>query len=317
MQYQWDIIGHQSQLAQLEQEIASGNLSHAYLFSGPKQTGKYRVAKIFAKILQCPNHLCRNCTDCKAIVAGTHPDTVLLQDDGQSLGIDTIRNLIGQANLTAQSPYRIFLIENIERMPIEAQNSFLKTLEEPPGKTVFILTSSRINDVLPTILSRVRHYYFFNIGYETLKSSLKKEFSGRSDTDEIINMAQGRPGLAISLLKDPEVFNRQREMYSTIETFLKKDNLAGKFLFVEQLLADATKDEDPLDFFFDAFTRYLRKLLFEYVEQESHPLQSRFALTDLVELFESLEKTRYLIERNANKRLALENLLIATEKNQK
>ncbi len=314
MIYDWDMVGHREQLAQLEREIQTDNVTHAYLFAGPPQIGKFRMAVTMASILQCPKNFCRTCKNCKLIPAGTHPDTILLRDNGESLKIDEVRDMIGRANLVAQAPYRIFVIENIERMPLEAQNSFLKTLEEPPGKTMFILTTSRLTDVLPTIVSRVRSYYFFNVGSETLKTFLKKEFANRGDLDEIVNMAQGRPGLAISLMKDTNLLTEQRELYGKIDLFLKRNNLAEKFLFVATLVDEDSDSSGPMDTFFDAYTRYLRKLLFEYMEQDAHPLRERFDLGGLVRLFESLEKTRYLIRKNANKRLALENLFITTEK---
>ncbi len=314
MIYDWDIVGHREQLAQLEQEIQADNLAHAYLFSGPPAIGKFRVALAMAGILQCPKGFCRACKTCKLVPAGTHPDTTLLKDDGESLKIDDIRAVIEKSNLTAQGERRIFVIENIERMPLEAQNSFLKTLEEPPGRTMFLLTTSRIGEVLPTIQSRVRQHFFFNVDSETLQAYLQKEFRGNSDLDEIVNMAQGRPGLAISLAQDTAKLQEQRNLYRKIEVFLGKNNLSGKFLFVEELVGDADHSSQNAEMFFDAFTRYLRKLTLEYLEQPYHPLKSRFNLKDLVALFESLEKTRYLIDRNANKKLALENFFIATEK---
>lgn len=314
MTYDWDIIGHEPALARLEQEILTGNIAHASLFIGPAQTGKFRIARTFAAILQCPKGFCKVCKSCRGVFAGTHPDTVLFKDDGESLKIDAVREMIGKANLTAQSPYRIFAIENIERMPIEAQNSFLKTLEEPPGKALFLLTTSRVNEVLPTILSRVRQHYFSNVGEETLRQALLKQFGGHADIAEVINIAQGRPGLAIRLMGDPEALARQRAIYRTIERFLKTDQLVSKFLFAEELTGEKA-DPAELEFFFDAFTRYLRKLLFDYTEAgTAHPLYERFRLSELPDLFESLEKTRYFIGRNANKKLALENFLLQTEK---
>ena len=94
MLYKWDIVGHQSQISQLEKEIQDDNLSHAYLFSGPKQGGKFSIAKIFAMILQCPNDFCRICSDCQAIQAGRHPDTIIMEDNGESIKIDEVRELI-------------------------------------------------------------------------------------------------------------------------------------------------------------------------------------------------------------------------------
>jgi len=310
MLYKWNIVGHKQQLLQLEREIQDGNLAHAYLFSGPKQGGKFTIAKNLAQILQCPNNFCKACRDCDMIKKEIHPDTIIIRDKGDSIKIDEVRELIRTTNLTHQSKYRVVLIENIERMPIEAQNSFLKTLEEPTDGTIFIMTTSQIDSVLLTIQSRVRHYNFSTIDDKVLTEFLVGKFGERPETEEVVNIAQGRPGLAISLMENPQNLNNQKNLYHRIENFLKKNDLAQKFLFIDEI----EKNEEEIELFLDAFARYLRKLLFEYTHIPEHPLKSRFSLRDIVNMFDVLEKTRYFIKRNINKKLALENLLIQTEK---
>ena len=310
MLYKWNIVGHQKQLMQLEKEIKEDNLAHAYLFSGSKQGGKFTIAKILAKILQCPNNCCRTCRDCEMIRKEIHPDIIIIRDDGSSIKIDDIRKLIRTTNLTHQGKYRIVIIENIERMPIEAQNSFLKTLEEPPGKTIFLLTTSQVDSVLLTIQSRVRHYNFSTIDENILKKYLKEKFESNQNTEEIVNISQGRPGLAIALMENTDAFSYQKNLYHKIEIFLKKNDLSQKFLFIEEI----EKSHKDVELFLDAFTRYLRKIIFEYSKRKDHPLKKRFSLRNIVNLFDVLEKTRYLIKGNVNKKLALENLLIQTEK---
>ncbi|MCK5616553.1 DNA polymerase III subunit delta' [Candidatus Pacearchaeota archaeon] len=310
MLYKWDIVGHENQLDQIEREIKEDNLSHAYLFSGTKQSGKFSIAKVLSMILQCPNNFCHTCKDCESIKSGSHPDTILMEDDGVSIKIDDVRELVRKTNLTSQGKYRIVVIENIERMPTEAQNSFLKTLEEPSGKTIFLLTTSQLDQVLLTIQSRVRHYHFSTVDDNILADYLQSTFGQRAEMTEVVTMAQGRPGLAISLMKDSEAFSYQKGLYHQIETFLKKNDLSQKFSFVEGI----EKDAEKIELFLDAFTRYLRKLIFDFTHQKDHPLKKRFSLKAIVNLFDVLEKTRYFIKRNVNKRLALENLLIQTEK---
>lgn len=310
MNYNWNIIGHRKQLEQLEQEIETENISHAYLFSGPKNTGKFRIARTFATILECPNNFCGTCEDCHLIQKKTHPDVILMSDDGESIKIDQVRELIRKTNLTTQSKYRIIVIENIERMPIEAQNSFLKTLEEPAGKTMFLLTTTQINKVLPTIQSRVRQYSFPNISDDILKKYLNENYNSNPNIEEIVNISQGRPGLAINLAKNIEVLIEQRNIYNQIENYLSKNNLSQKMSFVEKLC----EDDNLLNLFFDTFYRYLRKLIFDYIENVDNPIKNRFNLEEITNLFESLEKTRYLIQRNVNKKLALENFFLVTEK---
>ena len=311
MDFQWDIVGHRPQILSLEKDLRDGNLAHAYLFSGPRQCGKFRVARIFSNILQCPNGYCHTCKDCQAIEAGAHSDTIFLSDDGESLKIDEVRELIRKVHLTHQGKYRVIAIENVERMPTEAQNSFLKTLEEPPEGTIFLLTTNHIDQVLLTIQSRVRHVPFSTVEDAALSEYLVRTFGENQALGEAIVMAQGRPGLAIDLIRDPNVFERHKGLYNQIELFLKRNDLPQKFQFIEAI----EKDDKEVELFLDAFTRYLRKLVFEYMKQPHHTLKGRFTLEDLTKLFEFLEKARYLIDRNVNRKLALENLMLLTEKN--
>ena len=310
MIYPWGIIGHEKQLSTLENELSKGNLSHAYLFYGPKETGKFTVAKLLAKILLCQENLCHSCRNCKMVDNLSHPDLIVMADDGTTLKIDQVRDLVAKTNLTSQGGTRVVLIENIERMPIEAQNSFLKTLEEPAGNTVFLLSSSQVKKVLPTILSRVRQQEFSLVDDQTMRAELSKKFGDHADLSEVLQMAQGRPGLAIRLLESPAELAAYKSLFHEIDQFLKKDDLLTKFTYVESL----DKDEVVLEQFYDVFSLTLQKVANDMVRGKEHPLKGRYSLKNISELFEKLLETRYLTSRNVNKKLALENFFLATEK---
>lgn len=310
MLYPWDIIGHERQLLTLETEIAKGQLPHAYLFHGPRDTGKLSIALTLAKILLCPNNLCHQCAACQQIKAGTHPDLIVMRDDGTSIGIDEVRALIHKTNLTSQGDRRIVLIEGVERMPVEAQNSFLKTLEEPPGNTLFLMTSTHIKRILPTILSRVRQMSFSLVDDELLRQKLSLRFKEIGDLEEVLQMAQGRPGLAIRLLSEPPTLLAYKEVYNRVEQILKSNDLIGKFSYTELL----DEDKGQMDLFFDMFCQVIRKSAYDFVALGDSSISSRYNLRSIVHLFEHLLKTRYLIDRNANKKLALENFFLMTER---
>lgn len=310
MLFPWDIIGHERQLWTLEVEIAKGQLSHAYLFYGPRDTGKFSIALTLAKILLCPNNLCHQCTSCRLIKAGTHPDLIVMRDDGTSIGIDEVRSLVRKTNLTSQGGRRIVLIEGLERMPTEAQNSFLKTLEEPAGNTLFLMTAAQIHRVLPTILSRVRQMEFLLADDEVMRRELFRRFGSSSDIEEVLQLAQGRPGLAVRLLSDPAVLMSYKQVYNRIDQILKANDLVGKFAYAESLEEDGAQ----LELFFDIFFQTLRKTAYDFIGKKGSAFSSRFTLEEVVHLFEHLVKTRYLIDRNANKKLALENFFMATER---
>jgi DNA polymerase-3 subunit delta' len=309
MIYPWGIIGHDKQLKQLEKEISENQLTHAYFFHGPKDTGKFTVASIFAKILLCPNNLCHECRDCKLVKTNSHPDLIRIADDGQTIRIDDVRALIQKTNLTSQGRRRVVLIENIERMPVEAQNSFLKTLEEPSGDTIFLLTSTQVKKIVPTILSRVRQIGFSLVPDSLIYQSLKERYQDHADFDEVLELAQGRVGLAVKLLSEPSKLALYKSVFNQIDIFLRNNDLVGKFHYVEELESDSEK----LELFFDSFCFVLRKTAYDFLKQTPHPLRARYSLRGISDLFEYLLKTRYLIERNANKKLSLENFFLRTE----
>jgi len=306
MIYPWGIIGHERQLLALETELSNDDLTHAYLFYGPKGTGKFTVAFLLAKILLCQKGLCHKCRDCKLIESGAHPDLIHIADLGETVKIDDVRALISKTNLTSQGKRRVVLIENLERMPIEAQNSFLKTLEEPAGNTIFLMTSYQVKKILPTILSRVRKQEFNLVDDDQMRTALQERFKDNSDLEEVLQMAQGRPGLAIKLLSEPGLLTAYRSSFHRIDQFLGQNDLVAKFAYVEEI----EQDSEQMDLFFDAFLLTLRKTTHDFMRKKDHPLKGRYDLKEIAELFENLLETRYLTTRNVNKKLALENFFL-------
>lgn len=310
MLYAWNLIGHKKQLFALENDLKQGGTSHAYFFHGPAQIGKFTAAFLMAKIILCSHHFCHRCQDCKSLELGIHPDFILMKDEGATIKIDEIRDLISKIHLTPQGKLRVVLIENIDRMPTEAQNAFLKTLEEPPENTMFILTSSEPKKVLPTIVSRVRSLEFSIIGDDELKAALKTRFPKVESIDEVIQISQGKPGLAISLLEHPLKMYEYREFFYQLEGFLKNNDLISKFAFVDAI----EKDPEKIELFIDIMAALLRKMAENKVTHNEGGNAASYDLTKIYELFEKLMETRYLISRNVNKKLVLENFFLETER---
>lgn len=301
MLFDWGIVGHEKQISMLDRDIETNNLSHAYLFSGTKEVGKFTIAKKMAQFLQYTE----GCDLNKNI---NYSGNITYEDDGSTIGIDMVREIIRKTNLSNECKYKIILIKRIERMPKEAQNAFLKILEEPPNKTIFILTTDSLEEILATIISRIRHYKFSTVNNEKifkyLNSNIKSE-----NINTILNLAQGRVGLAIKMATDYEYFIYQDGLYKKIDKFLRQNNLKNKFDFINEITDKKSKIE--INVFLDAFMRFLRKMIFDYLK---NPKNKRFNLKELINLFEVLDKTRYFMKRNVNKKLILENLLIHTEK---
>lgn len=320
MLYKWPIIGHELQLDKLESDLKTGNLSHSYLFVGPDKVGKFLVAKTLAGILQCPNNYCRKCPTCLQLEKGVQLDTIEMRDNGESIKIEEIRELIAKLHMSAQSKYKIVLLDNIGRMGIEAANCFLKTLEEPPNKTLFLMTASNVHGLLPTIVSRSRVMKFPASGEKKLQKQIS-EMSEELHIDATPGMLEracmlslGRPGKAIELLRDKDVMTEYLRFYNDIRSFFRDKDLTKRFMYV-QALTGKEIEKRTRDVFLEIFLHIARSFLNAKIhspdgESEDLPEIIRFSKKDFVDLIHKLEETRYLLERNINAKLALENLML-------
>lgn len=155
-----DIIGHQKEIAHLQQAIRAGKVSHAYIFSGERGTGKKTLADAFAMTLQCTGEgerPCGECHSCRQAAGGNHPDIIYVRHEKPtSIGVEDIRTqLTGDIQIRPYNgKYKIYIIPDAERMTVQAQNAILKTIEEPPEYAVILLLTSNEQVFLDTIRSR-------------------------------------------------------------------------------------------------------------------------------------------------------------------
>jgi DNA polymerase-3 subunit delta' len=161
------IVGHRLQVALLSRAIARGTLPPALLLAGPRGIGKHRAAQAIAETLNCTKvapageleaDACGACPQCRRISRGVHPDVVLLEpDDSGSIKTDTVRGVISAANYRPfEGRRRVVILDDADALEPQAQSALLKTLEEPPPASVFVLVSSKPDALLPTVLSRCR-----------------------------------------------------------------------------------------------------------------------------------------------------------------
>jgi len=305
MLYNWKIIGHEKQLQNLEADIRTNNLSHAYLFTGPGKMGKFTVAKKLAYILQCPNNYCMKCPVCTQIEKGSHPDTIEMRDNQESIKINEVREIINRLNMTSDSRYKVVLLENTARMSIEAMNSLLKILEEPPEKTIFILTASNPKDLPETIVSRTRIIKFSSFSDTVLFEKMKERITEVSEEElqKMCSLALGRPGKVFNFLSDYELFNYYKNLYDNIWNFLRNDNIAQKFQFVNEISSSPDKVKDLLDI----LTHLIRSIL---IKNDGFKIKNTYTDSKLLEILNEIFKTKQLLKRNVNTRLTLENLML-------
>lgn len=166
-----DVVGQRHIIQTLKNAIDQNRIGHAYLFCGPRGTGKTTVAKIFAKMLNCESEHhkpCEKCVNCQMVQNENHPDIIEI-DAASNNGVDEVRNLIERVKYAPmQGKYKVYIIDEVHMMTTGAFNALLKTIEEPPAHVVFILATTEPNKVIPTIISRCQRFDFNKVCMEDL-----------------------------------------------------------------------------------------------------------------------------------------------------
>lgn len=171
-----EVAGQKHIVKTLQNAVKQNKIAHAYLFCGPRGTGKTSIAKIFAKAVNCThtdNIPCLECESCKAIKNNTHPDIVEI-DAASNNGVEEVRSLIEKVKYAPiEGKYKVYIIDEVHMMSTGAFNALLKTIEEPPAHVIFILATTEPHKVLPTIISRCQRYDFMKV----TQSEMEKRIS--------------------------------------------------------------------------------------------------------------------------------------------
>ena len=206
-----EIIGHKREIAHLEQAISAGKVSHAYIFSGEKGTGKKTLADAFAMTLQCESEgerPCGRCHSCRQAGSGNHPDIIYIRHDKPaSIGVEDIRDqLTGDIQIRPYNgKYKIYIIPEAEKMTVQAQNAILKTIEEPPEYAVIILLPANEQSFLDTIRSRCVTLNLKPVPDEQVKAYLMEHLQVPDyQADICASFAQGNIGKAVRLASSDE-----------------------------------------------------------------------------------------------------------------
>ena len=205
-----EVVGQRGIVRTLKNAIATGKIAHAYLFSGPRGTGKTTMARLFAKALNCEEGLgaqCNQCSNCVAVTEGSHPDVIEI-DAASNNGVDQVRELIDKVRYAPiKGRYKIYIIDEVHMMSQGAFNALLKTLEEPPEEVIFILATTEPYKVLPTILSRCQRFDFGKIEEMDIEKNIVNVLNQEGVTyedkavAEIAALADGGMRDALSILE--------------------------------------------------------------------------------------------------------------------
>lgn len=302
-----NIVGHQKQLDLLTEDLESDNLAHAYLLSGPSDLGKFTVAKHFAKAIQTFQLDEERAFQVAALIdRGIHSDTIYFQpaEGDKSIKIEDVRKLMLNLQMTGDSWKRILVIQDIDRMTMEASNAMLKMLEEPPPKVLYVFTTSNPKAILETILSRVRQVDFHLMSPADLEHALRLRYRLEEDTKikRVAELSLGRIAKAIKLMDVNEHLEAYEQICSDIQAFLKNRDIAAGFAFISQIHSDSVL----IQIFLETASIVLRNDL-RAAGETGDQAALALATARLTKLFE----VRALSETNANSRLLLENFILS------
>ena len=270
------LVGQEVVAKTLKQAVEQEKISHAYLFSGPRGTGKTSVAKIFAKAMNCPNQVdgepCNNCYICQAVTEGGLED-VIEMDAASNNGVDEIREIRDKSTYAPSlARYKVYIIDEVHMLSTGAFNALLKTLEEPTQNVVFILATTELHKIPATILSRVQRFEFKSIRTQDITAHIhhileKEHISSEPDAVEIIaRRAEGGMRDALSILDQALSLTQGNELTTAIsEEITGTISLSALDDYVAALSQqDVSKALDSLNLLFEngkSMTRFVTDLL--------------------------------------------------------
>ncbi|WP_061911181.1 DNA polymerase III subunit gamma/tau [Streptococcus cristatus] len=292
------LVGQQVVATTLRQAVEQGKISHAYLFSGPRGTGKTSVAKIFAKAMNCPNQKdgepCNDCYICQAITEGSLEDVIEI-DAASNNGVDEIRDIRDKSTYAPSlAKHKVYIIDEVHMLSTGAFNALLKTLEEPTENVVFILATTELHKIPATILSRVQRFEFKSIKTQDIIGHIEwiLEQEGIDFEQEgvqiIARRAEGGMRDALSILDQALSLTQENRLTTDIaEEITGSISLGSLDAYVAALIAhDAVAALDNLNLIFDNgknmarfvtdLLQYLRDLIIVKTGGENHHASELF-----------------------------------------
>lgn len=240
-----DVAGQEHIITTLRHAVEEDRIAHAYLFCGPRGTGKTTIAKLLAKAINCTGEVkpCDECENCKEITLGNHPDVIEI-DAASNNGVDEVRNLIEKVKYApTQGKYKVYIIDEVHMMSTGAFNALLKTLEEPPAHVVFILATTEPHKILPTIISRCQRFDFTKLSQEDMIHRMKEVIEQENyqcDDDAlqmIAKLADGGMRDALSILEQCLAYNDQHLTVQDVNHIYGIVSLEKKIDFLKILLS--------------------------------------------------------------------------------
>jgi DNA polymerase-3 subunit delta' len=310
------IIGQDKVIKFLKVSIENNKLVNAYLFIGPEGVGKTLTAKEFAKLLNCQNNnlnVCDNCNSCVKIEKEIHPDIHWIRKDRSGfIKIEHIRQLEKAINLRPfEAKTKVFVIEEAHIMTAQAANALLKTLEEPPGDSILILTTNSINKLFSTIVSRCQKIFFSVINVEKLKSILKSNYNIDGITSHFLScFSEGRLGKALSI-NQRDILKKKNIV---IDSFISLNDTVENYFNLD------LKNKQDIKYNLDILISWFRdilllkcgieitKLINADRDKDLRHFKDKYKVEELLEIIQQILNSYMMLEYNLNPKIFLEFL---------
>lgn len=324
-----DIIGHDTIKEHLKKAIESDHVSHAYILTGETGMGRKSLANAFAMTLLCEkgkSEPCMECHACKQVMSSNHPDLIFVgHEKPGSIGVDDIREQINDTIIIRpySSYYKIYIVDEAEKMTVQAQNALLKTIEEPPAYAIIMLLTTNQEAFLPTILSRCVQLKLKPLKDSVVKSYLMGSLGIKeSRADIYAAFARGNLGRAIHLASSEEFQLLYSELLHMLK-HLKEMDIMELLFYIKKMKDENLDIYDCLDFmqlwYRDVLmykvTQDINLLIFREEFNTMKEMSAASAYDGIERILKAIDKARIRLEANVNMELAMELMLLVMKEN--
>lgn len=324
-----DIVGQEQLKEHLQNALATKKISHAYIINGEKAAGKEFIAKIFAMALQCEKgdvNPCQECHSCRQSLSDNQPDIIrVTHEKPNTISVDDIRAQINNdvAIKPYSSPYKVYIVNEAEKMTVQAQNAILKTLEEPPEYAVLMLLTTNVNALLPTILSRCVVLNMKPVANALVKKYLMEQMQIPDYKAEVcVAFARGNIGKA-RLLAASEDFETVKSEALSLLKYIQDMELHEIIAAIKKINEFKLEVNDYLDIMaiwyrdvllFKA-TNDVNHLVFREEIQSLRKIALRSSYEGIEGVIEALQKAKNRLDANVNFELTMELLMLEIKEN--